>query len=164
MKINERYVEMERFLQFWVDIYKQNPNYRISRTSVYDRMIKLGVSENDRYYNNSKNGNFDYWVTNFSNNKTKVFVNADWPYFCQFINDWSIDKSIYFNDEHIKMYIPLDGEHIKLGTQMIFEFLSENDIKHISKVGKEIRFDGIVVRLASSQDAQKLQKFLDTTK
>lgn len=162
MTINKRYIEMERFLQFWVDVCRQNPGYEISSNNVYDRLIKLGVPEKDSYYDSSYNGNFEYWVTNFSHKKnTNVFVDNNWSYFCQFINDRTVGQSLYHDPEHIKMYIPLDGEHIKKGVQMIFEFLSKKDIKHLSKVGKEIRFDGIVVRLSSSKDAQELQKFID---
>lgn len=162
MTINKRYIEMERFLQFWVDVYRQNPGYEITSNNVYDRMIKIGVPENYRFYDNSNNGNFEYWVKNFSrNSNTNVFVADNWSYFCQFINDRTIGNSIKSDSEHIKMYIPLDGEHIKKGAEMIFTFLSDNNIKHLSKVGKEIRFDDIVIRLTSIEDALKLQRYID---
>lgn len=162
MTINKRYIEMERFLQFWVDVYRQNPGYEINHSNVYEKLIRLGVSEKDYYYDSSYNGNFDYWVKNFYGNKnTNVFVSDNWSYFCQFKNDRTNGTSLKEDLEHIKMYIPLDSEHIKNGSEMIFKFLSENNIMHLSKVGKAIRFDDVVIRLTSMEDALKLQKFID---
>ncbi len=52
-----------------------------------------------------------------------------------------------YNPNHIKLYIPLDARHIYRGVDQIFNFLSENDISHVSKVGSAIRNDDIVIRL-----------------
>lgn len=162
MTINKRYVEMEKFLKFWADILKQNPEYNINYKSIYNRLITLGVPTDDFGCNNNENGNFDYWQQQFSGNvNTKVFVSINWSYFCQFINYYTDEHSIQNASEHIKMYIPLDRKHIKKGAEIIFNFLSKNDIKHISKIATDIRFDGIVIRLTSEEDALKLQNFID---
>lgn len=162
MKISQRYIEMNKFIQFWANICKQNPDYEINYVNVYNELIRLGVDSKDRFVDNDVNGNFDYWEKTFSNNiNTKVFVAPQWTYFCQFINDRDSGHSLHNDMEYIKIYVPLDGKHILKGAQMIFEFLSLNDIKHLSKIGKHIRFDNIVIRVTSSEDALRVQKFID---
>ena len=63
-------------------------------------------------------------------------------------------------NNHIKIYIPLDLDHVEFGAKLIFDFLEQNNISHVSKLGKRIRFDNIVVRLLKIEDAEKLIDFV----
>ena len=56
-------------------------------------------------------------------------------------------KSIY------KLYIPLDKEHIFDGANQLFDFLIREKIPHVSKIGKYISMDDIVVRVDTPENA-----------
>lgn len=140
---------------------------------VYEYLIKMNVNpdERDRDLGREKqkrahdNGWFGYfltsdnffgrWINRFRNtNNINVFWGADWTSFCRFENGNVSSKCI-------KMYIPLDYDHIYAGANKIFDFLASNNIQHHSKISSMIRFDDIVVRLGNRDDAQKLQRFID---
>ena len=72
----------------------------------------------------------------------------------------SREKYIERDDDYIKMYIPLDADHIEYGVGRIMGFLAYEGIYHESSVGKYIRVDDLVVRLTSSKDAYRLAEFI----
>ena len=160
--MNSRYQEMNDFLKFWRDILKENPNFELTETIVYNYLIRLGVDERDKKVNLRKrsfdqNSMFEEWINYFSAYPNiKVFNSIDWRYFCQFISNQNIGLA----KNHIKVYVPLDYDHIELGAKLIFNFLSKNNIPHHSKIGSEIRFDDIVIRLVNPDDAEKLINFI----
>ena len=87
--------------------------------------------------------------------KTRVDFHS-WEGFCLF--SYSRPNSL----NEIKVYIPLDVNHIEDGVYKIFKFLSNNNIKHTSKVRNgEISRDDVVVRLFSEEDARKLIDFVN---
>ena len=148
------------FLNYWAKIGIQNPNYSFADEGainrIYHELIFQGVSLEDRKV--SLQSSFEYWIDYYKDNPgIDVFNTLSWPYFCQFI---SKDKTARNLEEHIKVYIPLDSQHIVEGAKLIFNFLTENHISHISKIGKQIRFDDIVVRLTNEIDAEKLAHFI----
>ena len=160
--MNNRYKEMDDFLKYWRDILKENPFINLTENIVFNKIIKLGVNENDKNVNLSNNNfgqksTFEKWIEYYYNNPNiKVFNSPDWKYFCQFISNYNLANAT----NHIKVYIPLDYEHIELGAKLIFDFLSNNNIPHHSKIGREIRFDDIVIRLINPTDAEKLINFV----
>ena len=174
---------IDEFLKYFAKIGIQNPNYSFSSNNtcnhIYSELITRNVSKKDKsfllaesfgspfkddysYTDESlkqyKNSIFYRWIEHYKNHdKIDVFRTQSWPYFCQFI---SKDKTARASNEHIKIYVPLDSEHIEKGAKLIFDFLNKNDISHVSKIGKEIRFDDIVVRLIKEEDAKKLLNFV----
>ena len=82
-------------------------------------------------------------------------MDPKWQYFCQFISQ-KPNEDLTKNPNHIKLYIPLDAKHIYRGVDKIFNFLSSQNISHISKVDSNIRNDDIVIRLTNLDDAKKL--------
>lgn len=179
MNNDQRINEM---LSFWAEVYRSNPNKEFSDNQFYHRLIFQDVKREDRsislsdqpskddpnYVKNYRkispicypNSTFNNWIQYYSDSpQTECFVSANWRYFCQFI---SKDNQARMAREHIKMYIPLDGNHIEKGAKMIFDFLEKNKISHLSKIGREIRFDNIVVRLINPEDAKKLIQFVSS--
>lgn len=163
--ISNRYKRMEEFIQRWRQIALENPNISFDdvaiHNAIYSDLVRFGVSENERRYDLSKEGVFQRWIEDFSSvSNIDVFVADDWQYFCQFIN--RKNEVVGPNKEAIKVYIPLDRMHVEYGAKMIFSFLARNNIAHASKIGKNIRFDDIVVRVSSLEDASKLLNFVDS--
>ena len=177
--------EINSVLKYWADIAKENPNINFDSESmhnaIYKYLINLGVPQTEKRYD-LKDGfspsgfrtntpesrevyvdsAFNNWLSYYkNNNKLDVFVDPSWDYFCQFI---SKDRTAYNQDEHIKVYIPLNSSHIEEGAKQIFNFLNENNISHVSKIGKHIRFDDIVIRVIKKEDAEKLLDFVKKNK
>ena len=181
MTNQERIKKIDKLIEKWVKIIEQNPTITIDKDFIYhlliyedvekkDKMVDLSIDSlqnrlsNIMFPNKKKNEEssvFSKWIRRYENSNTKCFVSPDWEYFCQFI---SKDKKAYRSNEHIKMYIPLDASHIENGVEMIFDFLDKENISHISKVGKKIRFDDVVVRLVNVGDANKLLDYIESNK
>ena len=153
---------VERINQFLEDVYKAKKWKNISKNAVYSMLIFNDVDARDMNFDADANGFFQRWCEYFSGYNSKnidVFVDSNWSYFCQFINN---DKFVKSFDDQVKVYIPLDSAHLEDGVAQVFEFLKSNNICHKSKVGKEIRFDNVVVRLGTLQDAEKLSEFISS--
>lgn len=150
---------IEKVLKMLRDISLQNPNFDITANNVYyNYLTSLGLPKKE--INKTINNNFNEWVNHFAKNpKCRVFVSDNWKYFCQFVSN---DMQARRASEHIKVYIPLDSKHIKLGAEKIFEFLSQNNISHVSKIGSHVRFDDIVIRLINPDDLVKLINFVSS--
>ena len=158
--MNDRQRKIDDFLKFFRDICKQNPDYELNHNNVYSELINLGLPDDEK--KKLIEDSFNKWITHFENDPIcNVFVSAHWQYFCQFI---SADNQANNADEHLKVYVPLDSEHVERGAIEIFEFLSNNNISHLSKIGKYIRFDNVVIRLINPEDLKKLLNFIDNNK
>ena len=177
---NNRVEIIDEFLKYWKDIAKENPNLSFDNSSmdhtIYNKLIRLGVKDEDKKislntfsptnfrsnkqlsYNSTTNSAFNNWLTYYQNNdKIRVFQSPRWEYFCQFK---SPNLEADYQIENIKVYVPLDSKHIEEGAKRLFNFLSINNIPHTSKIGKNIRFDDIVIRLVKKEDADKLLSYI----
>lgn len=176
------------FLKYWAQIAKENPDYQfncqLSSDNIYHSLIFLGVHRDDmkenlattpsrkapNLYMNPRvisscatpNSTFNNWIQYFSTTKnTQCFIDPQWSYFCQFL---SVNPEARQSNDHLKIYVPLDVEHVEYGAKMIFDFLDQNNIPHVSKIGRRIRFDNIVIRLVHPEDVDKLLEFVNNNK
>ena len=159
--MQERYERIDQFLKFWRDICIENSDYYINKEDIYSRLVRLGI-DYKKDYKVDLTDTFDKWIEYYSNNPNiMVFNSPNWQYFCQFR---SRDNKTTRAKNHIKIYIPLDSEHIEKGAEMLFDFISVNNISHVSKIGKKIRFDDIVIRVVDEYDARKILNFVNNNK
>lgn len=127
----------------------------ISPRMVYKNLIYLGRRKVSK---SLIDDNFKDWINKFKSiENIKVFVSARYPYFCQFVND---DYNVITTYNMIKMYIPVDDAHINEAAKRIFNFMAENQMIHHSKIGSEVRFDDIVIRINSIENAKKIEEFV----
>ncbi len=129
-------------------------------TYIYHKLIFQNVKPEDRKVDLTDNGTFRNWCRKGRMN-TNTFVSPLWQYFCQFI---SRDAKAVGKSNHIKVYVPLDSNHIERGVNELFDFLDQNNIPHQSKVGRKIRFDDVVIRLTNEEDLNKLLNFVNNNK
>ena len=149
-------VKIDNFLKFFRDILIQNPQIELNKEMVYHQLVSLGIPETEK--NKTIKHNFNEWINHFSTiDNCDVFVAENWQYFCQFVSHDNVAKT---STEHIKIYIPLDANHIEYGANQIFEFLARENIPHVSKIGSHVRFDDIVIRLVNPNDSVKLINFV----
>lgn len=158
--MNDRNRRIDEFLKYFRDIALQNPGFRLNHRNVYNELTRLGLPKNER--NKEINHCFSRWIDDFKyDSNCDVFVSPDWQYFCQFISKDGLARR---SSEHLKVYIPLDSVHIERGAKEVFEFLSKENISHLSKIGSHVRFDDIVVRLVNKEDVIKLVEFINNNK
>lgn len=149
----EKIRKIEEFLKLIANASANG--YLTNSNSVYHNLIFFGIEEKT----DDISLNFDRWISRFASKRNiDVFVDPEWSYFCQFWNGDLTDVNPY---EAIKLYVSLDKEHIYIGANMIFDYLAQENIKHISKIGKKVRFDDVVIRVGNARDANKIINFIN---
>ena len=144
---------IEKILRLIASASKNGMN--IDSDSVYANLIYFGVD--NKFEDISVN--FDKWINHFKSfENIGVFVNPNWDCFCQFVSS-NIDR--YHHNCNIKIYIPIDSEHIEKSAIILFEFLTRENIIHLSKIGKFVRFDDVVIRTNNSENANKIIEFVN---
>lgn len=154
--MENRWDRMQEFLVRLAKIAQSYPQEMFRNTNlIYGELTRIGLTDEQR---NFHVGNyFQHWINEFYNkDNIDVFVSENWKYFCQFRTG-----ELRNERTHIKMYIPFKPEFIYEGANKLFSYLAENNINHISKIGRESRVDGVVVRVASKEDALKIAKFVE---
>ena len=156
-KDRKRCEKIDEFLVFLQKLVKQNPRHKLTSDEVYDLLITFYVPESEKKHN-LKREFFEDWINYYKDSKNLlVTVLPGHPYFCIF-NE--MDQQLMSQNEAIKLYIPIDASHINKGAKDIFNYISSNNMIHISKIGSEVRFDDIVVRVGSEEDAKKICDFV----
>lgn len=167
------YNEIYRFLSFWKNIAKDNPQYKfgtgVFNNPIYKSLTLQGVdnsnSEYDLAYDEARNNGEKVVNPKLYSIRDKFENDAFlYPFFekqyCYYLNFVSNDDEIDYTSQQLKIYIPLDSQHIELGSKMIFDFISKNRIRSNSKIGSEIRFDDIVVRVLYIDDLKAIIDFV----
>lgn len=158
--MNDRKRRIDEFLKFIRDISLLTPEDEFNLNVIYYYLTELGVPEDEEH--KRIDHHFDTWIEHFENDyNSRVFVAPNWRYFCQFISN---DNSAAYSSEHLKIYVPLDSAHIERGAKEIFEFLSKAGISHLSKIGSQVRFDDVVIRLVDPEAVPLLMDFLNNNK
>ena len=157
--------EIDKFIDFIKNVIKESNYQDISNDFVYHHLVRYGIDPKARTFS-IEDQFFDKWINRFKDNQNiDVYVDPNWSYFCQFV---PTNKSDYlktrYAQNHIKLYIPLDPNHMYEGANQIFDFLSQNRIPHMSKIGKAVRNDSIVIRVLTKEDAEKVMNFVKNNK
>lgn len=154
--MSDRYNEMNEFLSYMGEIFKSNPGFEINKKNMYYSFVTIGTGEEKGKYDLSSL--FPYWIERFKNHSNiEVFNAENWRYFCQFKNTKQT-----LQRTHIKIYIPLKKDGMYNGANQLFDFLNNENIKHISKIGSDIRNDSIVVRVYDKESAIKVANFVNS--
>ena len=159
------------FFDFFKQLKRENPDKYFYENEVYKILTRFYVTDDKRNLLASddnfdqklkKRGMFARWVDRFMyHENTRAFVSPGWQYFCQFVAG---DLRHNNDGEYIKIYIPLDIKHIEIGANRLFEFINSMAISHVSKISADVRFDDIVVRVGSKEDADAIINFVKNDK
>ena len=127
---------------------------KIDNSLVYGTLTRFGR----RVVNNEKiSGNFDDFRNFFSEvDNIDVFVDKEDSYFCHFQNE----RSRFDFLEMLKMYVPIDDEHINEAAKRIFSFMAANNLKHSSKVASVVRIDDLVIRVPDKKTLNMVRDFI----
>ena len=146
--------EMDSFLK---QLYEMHKDVNIGRNVVYNMMKNYGLKSEDTSQFGYKGDNieplFNDWFERFKTKKNTLAYRdmVHFLYFFQFVSRTDVPC-----DKFIKFYIPLDKEHLEDGVNLLFDYIDKENIKHQSKVGKEMRSDNVIVRVDKNDiEAQK---------
>jgi hypothetical protein len=158
-----RISEMNDFLNMILAISKQN-NTILSTDDVYYLLCRTNIKENDHEKKQYIENLFYTWIDRFKEIRNiNVFRADNWRYFCQFTNKMDL---VGLGGRDIKIYVPLDYEHLAKGVNELFDFMTSLDMAHASKVGMDLRNDNVVIRLPleDTKNAYRIIDFCNSNK
>lgn len=164
--------EINRYFDWLKEYLKYYPNTVVGKEFIDDSLRLYGLKQSDIQGNkieddsflNIQKEMFSEWVQYYHNHpQLRCFSNQE--YFCRFENGRPDEIMNKGKMDFIKLYIPLDKEHLQEGAKLIFNFLITKGVKHSSKVASEIRSDNIVIRLPiyDQKTAQELISYIHKT-
>lgn len=144
-------------MQYFLDMIKEyaiyNPNKEITHNFVYSQLMGFNI-KNEAMPFEDVSDYFEKWINNYRNNKNiDVYKIKGREHFL-----WFTNGKIRGNE--IKLYVPLDKQHLYDGAKQIFDFISSTNIEHQSKIAKIIRNDNIVIRVNKMEDAQAIINYV----
>ena len=148
------YELQQQFLDLVKKLALENPDKEINSKVVYSLLIRFNVPESERIDEDIKS-NFSYWMDRYKNNRNIEVTDA------YFNGRFLVFKNGHIDGNEIKLYVPLDKEHLKQGADYIFDFISSSGIYHQSKVADIMRNDNVVIRVNSIQDANMVMQYID---
>jgi len=145
---------MNDFFEKLKKIFKEKPEYLEGKLEdfIYNQLIFHDLGRKDE----AQISIWDYFSNwDYKYNKNNKIINYEGDYFYYFKhNEQDILK------DAIKLYIPMDSNHILEGVNQLFDFIIENNISHNSKVASKIRNDCVVIRVSNLDDAKKIIDFV----
>ncbi|MGM9877554.1 MAG: hypothetical protein ACI33S_02790 [Bacilli bacterium] len=153
--------QINDFLNMMLSVAKEN-NTTLTADDVYYLLCRFNIKNNDHNKRHMIENLFYSWIDKFKGrNNINVFRADNWRYFCQFTN-----KAHLVQGKDIKMYIPIDYDHLDKGVSELFNFMSSLNMTHASKVGLDLRNDNVVVRLPINdvENAYKIIEFCNNNK
>ena len=109
---------INEFFKLIASIHLSDSSIEITPEMVYANIVEFGIREHSK-----NNVYFNEWRRNFKDVKNiHVFVSEVNPYFCQFVNNVSLDNN---EEKFIKIYVPIDGKHINKAADTIFKFMAK---------------------------------------
>ena len=160
--------KVDSFLKLLKAIAEQNPDYDFLSdngiSGIYRALRSLGIKSKDKGFNLREKGTskeegksiFENLESLFINNKS-VHIQSE-KNFCHFTSA-NIEMGELLTE--IKIYVPLDAEHIEEGAKQILQFLIDEKISHESKIASTIRFDDFVIRVVDPKEAEKVFSFIE---
>ena len=142
------------FLLYFKEWIMNNPNVSISRNDIYDALKSYGIAN----YNDSITYNklFESWEKRYENaSNINVYASEQQKGFLQFSNS-------HYKPNHIKIYLSIPSQYLEQATNIIFDYLAQNDIGHQSKVAIRDRSDVIVLRLEDLNDVPRVLNFINS--
>ena len=102
---------------------------------------------------------FEKWFDRFSHDDFyRAFCDPNWSYFFQFVSNNQRE------DQFIKLYIPIDYEHLYEGANILFDYIKTLGAKTFSKISQNVRSDNVIVRLKKDDyyNALKIINFVNS--
>ena len=133
----------------------ENPNIILTTNIIYNNLIKSSIPKQQWNINISNDNFFDKWKQLELDNISDEYDTVNYIY--KFYNKVEFIEKL---KSPIKVYVPLDYEHIFEGINKLLNFFSKKNIPFQINISKNIRLDNIVIRLSSLEDLNRLLNFI----
>lgn len=153
--MNRRSEEMDNFLKFFGQIYKENSDFDIYSDSFYHELCKYDYGDVDLEDKNLKDY-FERWIDRYKNVECiNVFHTEHQNRFLQFQN-----AKDYHGKEY-KLYLSFPKDKIFDCVNRVFDYIAKNDMATFSKVADFVRSDSVVLRMKNKKDVARLVNFIN---
>lgn len=158
--------ERELFLKYIVDVYLQNPNLPISSDIIYNELSRFSTYVDEHYFidNDSLVGVQVGLNNKFrNNNRVRTFTSRD-GYFWAIENREGKSDNEFFSDMYnsIKLYVSVDHDNIYKISELLFNFMINENIVMQCKIAKSMRNDALVCRVSGTESAVKVSEYLNS--
>ena len=157
--------ERNIFLKRLANIYAQNPDLPITKSSIYYELRSFNVHNNK----NEKIANTS--LINVQLNLNEKYKNDERVNTFTFGKGyfWAIENREQLSDEEfygkiekaIKLYVSVDSKDMYMVASSLFDFIINEKIITQSKIAKEMRNDALVLRVSTKEEALKIINFLN---
>lgn len=157
--------ERNIFLKRLANIYAQNPDLPITKSSIYYELRSFNVHNNK----NEKIANTS--LINVQLNLNEKYKNDERVNTFTFGKGyfWAIENREQLSDEEfygkiekaIKLYVSVDSKDMYMVASSLFDFIIKEKIITQSKIAKEMRNDALVLRVSTKEEALKIINFLN---
>lgn len=148
--MNENYELMQTFLDIIKELAISNPGNRIDAKLIYTCLMGYSIKPEDHPYSSTndilKNIEDEYQ----SNNNLDMIK---WGAFLVF-------EQGKIKGNEIKLYVPLDKNHMQQGSKELMNFLISNNIENEIKFANKVRNDNVVIRVNTLSDVEKIVNFV----
>lgn len=143
-------IKFDKFLKYYVKIYKQNPGLPISKDTIFHGLMTYGLKEEEKQDKSIKYM-FKKWIEHYKNTNLIVCESELQNRFLQFHSS----NGRNFKD-YVKIYITFSKEDMEASVMHIFDFINLNNYETYSKVLDVIRLNDIVLRMTNINDTKKV--------
>jgi len=159
----ERKDEMDEFLIFFQELYKNNPTLQVKQSYFYNGLQTYKTSSDYLIdFRNKPTIDTDYlnyfieWQKHFKDNPNiDVYHDVRQLRFLQFNNTNYIDPGY-------KLYLTFPKDKVEECVEIIFDYIASKNMKTISKVSDCLRADSIVLRMVEKEEAIDLINFINS--
>ena len=156
--MNSRIEEINEFLRYAAQIYRNNPEAKITPDAIYYLMKNYSYPGYYNFDEEKKQIQFDHFEEHFKNNPNlNVYNDSRQPDFEQFVNSYSKNAA-----KCAKLYLSFDENDIYECADIIFDFIANNKIATTSKIANHVRSDDVVLRIENIEDAKKVISFINS--
>lgn len=152
--LNESQQDMEQFLLEMGKKYHSDST-TFTHDFIYRNLIDYGVYLNEAKVKTKQW--YPIWMANLGKlNNLDLHLPKKSKDFLQLRN---VPSNVNV-ENYIKLYIPIHRSHFNQCVQVLFTFLSNENIIHDSKIRNQISDDAIVVRVTNKEDVERIINFI----
>lgn len=145
------YELIQNFLDIIKELAISNSSNTIDDNIIYTNLMGYNVTPEQQPYED-----ITYMWNNMINeykDKTNLKVKQD--------NAFLTLGSGKLKGNEVKLYVPLDKNHIERGVKELIDFISSKNISYQIKISSKIRNDDISIRVNTLEEAEEILNFVD---